>query len=176
MGQSLDKTRDYLNSVKEGLRSVLCGTWRYKLTHEKMLERRKAIYASDAYKLLPRWAASEIGGYFDALYDCQINQRLFWTHVLDGKRVLSHDKCLDGRHGEIDMGLSYHCYLVRIHGEVQMIPFREEERAAELASGRLKQDDLDAIKRRATDVVLDVMLAHRPNGTPYPVIFTAVPH
>jgi hypothetical protein len=176
MGQSLDKTRDYLNSVKEGLRSILRETWRYKLTHEKMLERRKAIYASEAYKRLPRWAEAEISGFFEAAYDLQINQRIFWTHVLDGKRVLSHDPSLDGKHGTLDSDLSYHCYLVRIDGKVQMIPFIEKDRAKELVSKRLTQDDLDAIKRRMMpeNDVIDVYLTHKPNGTPVPAILTQV--
>lgn len=190
MGQTLKKTCERLDGVKEGLRSILRETWRYKLTHEQMLERRKALYASDTYKLLPRWGQAEISGYFDALYSCQVDQRIFWTHVFKGKRVLSHASCLDGHHGELDSELSYHCYLVRIDGKVKMVPFREKDRAKELVDelvddelpngavikARLTQDDLDAIKCRMVpdNDVIDVYITHKPNGKPVPAILAEV--
>lgn len=178
MGQTLKRTSDMLSSVKTELQSLFRQTWRQKYTHDKMLELRKAIYEKDYYKLLPRWAQAEVSGFFGALYECEINRRILWTHVFEGKRVLCHAPCLDGKHGELDAKLSYHCYGVVIDGEFKLIPFRRKDRVAELdeEKPRITEEDLRKIDRRMMpeNDVKDVYLAHKPNGTPYPVVFTEV--
>ena len=170
MGSSLDLAIDRVKAVKEDLRSLLRETWRFKLTHEDMLERRVRLYESNTYKRLPRWAKSEVKGHFEALYNCQVDQHLFWTHVLDGERVLTHDRRLNDRHGELDSSLSYHCYAVEIDGIVRLVPQRAVDRARELETPRLTQAVLNRINRRMmpNENVDDLFICHRPNGTPYP--------
>jgi hypothetical protein len=133
--------------------------------------RKEHVFGHVRWKLLPRWAHERVNTIFGLIIEDHQQHKIFWTHVLDGKRYLSHDKALDQRHGDIheqetalDDHFSAHCYAYLLPDRrIVFIPWTQEERDKEIASGRLTQEDVQAaIHHTATPLTV----GHQSNGTP----------
>lgn len=153
--QSKKFGRDKAAKVVEGLIAetvrIYEDSQRMVQTHQERLTALGKLKSSENWTRLPAWAEAEYMGAANLLYK-QYEQRLFWTHVLDGVRMESHDLRLDGRHGELDQVqvLSAHCWAVVIakgdEARLLFIPFGEAERQQDLESERLTPLDIEQIR------------------------------
>lgn len=170
-----DRNYDTVKSIKSeilywvGRSAFKCG-WSF----EKVMEwREKNIFSHPRYKKLTRADVAELSAVFDVILE-QLQAKLFWTHVLDGKRVLTHDPVTKDRAIEVyEQGValeqagkaaSAYCYAFKLPDDrLMLVPFREDDREKELESGRITEHELNLIYDQKT-VVLPV--AHLPNGKP----------
>lgn len=129
------------------------------------------VYDNPGYKKITERDRGEIEGAWKLVRN-QHENKLFWTHVLDGRRVVTHDTCLEGRYQELDTSESYHCYLFGLirPGQERVlvyIPYRQEDRDREIASGRLTEADIsDVINGLRNGNKVDLIVpGHRLNGS-----------
>jgi hypothetical protein len=170
---NVDRANDTCRSILAEIQSWVAGfahsgAW----TFERILKWRKEhVHGHPRWKKLQRWAHERCNTAFEIAL-ANHDRKLIWTHVLDGKRVLSHAKSCDDRHCDIhtqsvddpDNNFSAYCYAVLLPDRrIVLIPYREEYRGKELANGRLKLADIQAATH-PTAKMLSVM--HLPNGTP----------
>lgn len=100
-------------------------------THEMILENRSKLVESETWKRMAAYDRARVWGISDAMYDLMW-KRLVWTHVLDGKRVLSTDVPSERIH-DIDTDDSAHCYVTP---EGMLVPWRAAERLRDVQAGR----------------------------------------
>jgi len=95
-------------SVKSSLRNLYMVAFEEGLPQEEILEQRSAIMSSPPWKAMSAHYRGRCMGILDVLYDIWEN-RLVWTHVLDGKRILAMDVPAD-RFQDINTEESTHAY------------------------------------------------------------------
>ncbi len=99
-----------------------------KWQHERqiILEARKAVWESEAFKLLPEIWREFVRGAAHVLCN-QFENELIWTHIhpKTGVRTRTKDKSLEGLHGDIDTEKSCFCYELMIGN---FIPIDEKHR------------------------------------------------
>lgn len=169
----LDRTLDTVKSMREEIQSwigrqAVQGAW----TFERILEwRGRHIYGHERWNKLPRWAQTEVNTHFEIRLD-DLQNKLIWTHVLDGKRVHCYaletfDRARDiyEQNEALKAARKAHsasCYAFCLPDRrLMFVPFGEWERQKEMESGRLVQSDLDTIHRPHT---IQLYAHHRPNG------------
>ena len=141
---------------------------------EKLLQwRQERIFDNPNYNKLQQWAKERISHCFDNALKT-VSNRLIWTHVVDGERMLYTDPRLHDRAREVneqmqalkDQGKanSAYCYAfcdTENNNRLILIPYREEDQQKEIESGRLSADDLN---RPYHHKVVFLRSAHQPNG------------
>lgn len=115
---------------------------------------------------MPAWAETQLYA-IDTLLWHQHQARLVWTHLWkpDGRRLISqHPDITDYGPDGIDIDKSYHCFAYELDGKVVWLPGSEDDRAQEIADGRLTQEQVE----RCTKVIPEgvrLIIRHKPNGT-----------
>jgi hypothetical protein len=139
-------------------------------TAERITQYRLDIFNRVGYDKITERDRGEIDGVYKYVHG-QHEQKLFWTHILDGQRVITGDEKLDGRHHELDTSTSYHCYLFGLtrpgaERVLIFVPFRQADRDQEIASGRLSEQDVsDVINGRRNGNQVDLIVpGHLLNG------------
>lgn len=99
----LDRAIDDVHKLRQRIADIFRRARTYHLPHAKVLEYRESeIFNYPRYKKLPRWAVSELSGYFTALHDRhweELEYRCNWQG-----RLVMFDEVPDGRASEIKGG------------------------------------------------------------------------
>lgn len=165
-----DRAIDIIRDMKRNIRSVIKNcAFNFGWTFEKCLDwRQEHIFDNPYWQKLPRWAKSEIQSYFECVFDDLI-EKLVWTHVLDGKRILSgspetknRDKDIFEQHNERVDHFSCHCYVHQTNDRIIFLPFNSENRKQEVTFGRLTQDDIKSRTLMGTELLFK---GNRRNGS-----------
>jgi hypothetical protein len=121
----------YKSAKGEMMRIWLEGAERLD-SFETILENRSKLMASGTWQAMNYYQRAGCHGISDAMSDL-VWKPLVWTHVLDGKRVLSRS-FPDERLHDINTDESAHCYVTP---EGKLMPFRDDMRALDKAAGRI---------------------------------------
>ena len=171
-----DRSYDKAKSLKGEIASwVIRHFARHGATFEKLLDwRQERIYDSKAWKTMQQWARTSVNDYFDFVF-AQVDQLLISTSVFQGKRRMHGDPALNEARlvYEEEKALEAEgkatgcwCYAfcdTRNGNRLILVPYRAEDRAKELESGRLTQADLDDLWKRE---VIQLTRGNVLNGKP----------
>lgn len=162
-----DRNRDAVRGITSDIRywigkQAYLDAW----TLERCLKwRERNVFTHSRWGKFPQWAITEVYTAFN-IYIQQLEDKLAWTHVLDGKRVFSHspetvDRVHDIYQQNLEWGSCY-CHARQLHnGAIMFVPYRDTDREKEVASGRLPVD-FQTIAYTTTPL----FITHKPNGTP----------
>jgi hypothetical protein len=127
---------DKIHKAYESAKGTMTRIWTEALTnmdtHETILKKRSDLMSSGTWEAMDSYNSAKCMGISDVLSDL-LWKELVWTHVLDGKRVLSKS-FPDDRIRDIDTDESAHCY---VSPEGKLVPFREKHRNQDKEAGRL---------------------------------------
>lgn len=169
---NVDKTLKVLPGLRQLYRRILLDLHRDVSTFEMYIKSREdLIFLSESYKKLPRWAISELSGYADAYYEI-VENSLFYTHVLDGERLISRlpesDKKLEGRYTETVGSCYCFGYVLTEDGEEQtiLVPWHERNREKDIHNGLLSEEVIHKLRSYRNNVKL-IVPGHHRNGSLY---------
>lgn len=88
---SLDRAIENTQALESAMRSIFYSAKKHGHSIEKLLADRQAvIYSTEAYKKLPRWAHSELNGYFNAMFKVLQEDWTTGMYLLDDGRLVDY--------------------------------------------------------------------------------------
>lgn len=153
-----DRALDLICCFRGEIRQQVDRWWRTAKLFEDCLEwRTRVIYGHPRWSKLQGWAKHDVNTYFAIMFD-QLQNKLVWTHTLDGRRILSGAPETEGRAKEIyDQNNTFpncsaYCYAYLLEtGTILLVPYRKKERDGDLQEGRLNRALLTAVYDRKTE-------------------------
>lgn len=119
-GISVDRALRIQAKLKNRVSELYSLARSFHLTHDELLERRKAILESTEWQKAPYWATSYVRGYEECLRDTLYRHELEWRMWVDGRLLTRGEidaiqatepiKCENSVWSRIDSEKSRHCW------------------------------------------------------------------
>lgn len=180
----MDRSYDRLKSLNGEIDHWIKHYARYGATFEFFLKwRDERIYGTEAWAKMQQWARTAVNHYFDYVFKT-VDQYLVSTSVFKGQRLMHGHPALEAAREVYEenklleeQGKAAGCWCYAFcdtnnGNRLLLIPYREEDRAKEIASGRLTEE---IIKSLYDPGIISLQRGNKLNGSPCLTLRVMVP-